>query len=194
MRGPSQTARPPPVSGADDGGSPPEVACSGVGRQQPDRPGTDEDERIEVVVASTQSPVQACTREAVAGSTLQGPDDRAAPDVVADVHLGGDRFVGGPDAAVVDHHDSAAGEVGGEGHGAGQRGVHVLPRVPEQVDAAVTATEPGGGRVEPVDDVGAWGQGPDPLTGGLGSQRPGGRVRRREDRQRRREKDRAESG
>jgi hypothetical protein len=87
------------------------------------------------------------------------------------------RLVGRADGAVVDHDHAPAGEAPRHGDRAGERGVHGLTRVAEQVDTAVPAPELGLRRVEPADHLRAGRERPDGTACGRrpGLRPPGGR-------------------
>ena len=102
---------------------------------------------------------------------------RAATDLLPDVHARAHRLVRRPHAAVVHHHDPAAGERRGEGDRAGERGAHRLAGVPGQVDASVAGAPLRCRRVEPRDDrraAGRSGQTPSRAGAGCGRAWAGG--------------------
>ncbi|GAB3401464.1 hypothetical protein GCM10027569_06550 [Flindersiella endophytica] len=81
--------------------------------------GGEELEWVDVGGAAEGAPMEAGSRRAVGGDRLEVAEWGAGGEVVAEVDVGVDRFVGGADAAVGDGDDAAAGDHAREGHGAG---------------------------------------------------------------------------
>ena len=107
--------------------------------QQPDRAGSHQGQRVEVGLARGSAP-SAGTPAGSSGSTrVAGCRSRLPSRPVADPHARAHRLVRRAHAAVVHHHDPAAGEAGGEGDRARERRVHRLPDV-------TAAGRPRGGR------------------------------------------------
>jgi len=130
----------------------------GVPWQQPHRTcdhagshaGPDHRQRVQVVLAALESPVQARPPAVLAG--LQCADHLARLDPLADPDGGGDRLVGGADRAVVDDQHALPGEWSGERHGAGCRGMDGLADPTGQVRATVTGVPVLVGGIKPAHD------------------------------------------
>jgi hypothetical protein len=118
-----------------------------VSRHQGDpSAGAHQQERVQVLRAGAQAPVQAGPR-AVAAVGENAERLTGAHRLSGD-HLGGDRFVGRPQTTGVDTHHAPSGHLAGEAHPAVQRRQHRVARARGEVHPAVAGAVPGERRGE----------------------------------------------
>lgn len=167
---------------------PPGRRGSGPGRtegKEPDLAEAEQAERVEVVVAAEQAPVQAGAVAAVGWGGGQDAEEVPGGDRVAARQVGLHREVGGAEVPVGDADQGCPGHRAGEAHPAGTRGVHLLPGLGGQVRAQVPREPALLGRVEGAQHPGGRGEGPAPA--GVPRRGGGGRPQERGEQQREQE-------
>ncbi len=130
-------------------------------RQQPDRTGAHEPERVEVGVARDPAPVQAGAREAVRAGQVEGSDRSAGLERRTDDHRRADGFIGGACGAMADDHHPSSGDLPGEYDRARKCRAHLLTCAACKVDSTVAGPVGTVGRVERLDHLGNRVQRPD---------------------------------
>ncbi|TDQ53700.1 hypothetical protein EV190_103151 [Actinorugispora endophytica] len=133
-------------------------------RQQPHRAPAQQGERVEVVAAPQQAPVQAGSRRAVPGPVREHAHGLAGADRVAAPHPGQHRKVGGAQRAVHHGHHGGPRHRPGEPDHPGARGQHLVSRLGREVHPAVAGQPPLGRRVEAAEDLGCSAQRPPPRS------------------------------
>ncbi|SFG38850.1 hypothetical protein SAMN05421678_105338 [Actinopolymorpha cephalotaxi] len=121
--------------------------------EQARRSGTEQGQRVEVVVAAEQPPVQARSRRAVTAGRTQQAELRTRVDMGADRDLRPHRLVGRTEISVPDGDHTASGEESRIGDHPRARGSDRLALRTEQVDAAVARAPRNVGGIEAVNDL-----------------------------------------
>jgi len=131
-------------------------------REQSDGAAADEEERVEIRVATPPAPVQTGARETVGADELQNAETLAPENGLPHVHARGDGLVRRTARAVIDHHDPATRQRSGERDPPRERGHHGLAERTGEVDPSVTRPEEGGRRLEHSHHLRLRPQGPHP--------------------------------